>query len=161
MEKKKRLNKIGLFLFLFLLVGTLVFTLILTDKIFTGNTICIGQSCSISVSINVVNPLSKNIELIEGNPYGYLFQVPEKISAQRLSKLARDSSWYDSLSHPGLILTDLARDTLLLDQYFREFEDDSTFQVDSVFLFDPLDREQISNYIHRDTLDSISISHIF
>jgi hypothetical protein len=111
--------------------------------------------------INVVNPLSKNIELIEGNPYGYLFQVPETISAQRLSKLARDSSWYDSTSHPGLILSDLSKDTILVELYFNEFKDDSTFRLDSAFLFDPLDREQISNYIHRDTLDSISISHIF
>ena len=53
------MNKIGFFLFLFLLVGTLLLTLVFTDKVFTGNAVCIGQSCSVSVSIYVLEgPLS-------------------------------------------------------------------------------------------------------
>ena len=115
-----------------------------------------------SMRINVVNPLSKNLDLIKDNPYGYLFQVPVEVSSLVLSKLAFDSAWYDdSLAHPGVILNDWEKDSLLLEGYIGEFKEDSTFELDSIIIFDPTDQEQISNYIHRDTLDSISISHIF
>ena len=112
--------------------------------------------------INVVNPLSKNLELIEGNPYGYLFQVPIEVSATRLAQLAKDSAWYDdSISHPGVILQSWEKDSALLESYLGAFISDTTFRLDSILMFDPSDQEQISNYIHRDTLDSISISHIY
>lgn len=112
--------------------------------------------------INVINPLSKNMDLIDANPYGYLFQVPVEVSTIRLSKLARDSAWYDdSISHPGVILNSWDKDSALLESYLGAFQADTNFKLDSILLFDPNDQEQISNYIHRDTLDSISISHIF
>ncbi len=111
--------------------------------------------------INVINPLSKNMDLIEGNPYGYLFQVPVEISSLRLSKLAYDSSWYDSASYPGVIINDWEKDSTLLESYIGEFKTDTAFDLDSILMFDPSDLEQVTNYIHRDTLDSISISHIF
>ncbi len=112
-------------------------------------------------TINVVNPLSKNMNMVEGNPYGYLFQVPELISGARLIQLAKDSLWYDSLSCPSIIINDPEKDSILVSQYFEAFKEDTTFRIDSLILFDPSNLTQIDNYIHRDTLDSISISMIF
>ena len=113
------------------------------------------------MKINVINPLSKNIDFLEENPYAYLFQVPLEISAQKLATLAWDSAWYDSASYPGVILSNWDKDSTLLDIYLKTFAGDSTFKLDSLLFFDPMNKDQISNYIHRDTLDTISISHLF